>query len=131
MDDVREERPLTVEEREVLAHVVVDPEAWWLHCQTVRNSKNKDMYMIRDPEKALADKVSRWKPEFDAQKLELTENYKDRSVRQAEADAEEEKKRSAMDAEIKAAQKAKEDAKADDAQKISDLEARLLALESR
>jgi len=42
-------RELTTTERAVLAHVVLDPDTWWDHCQSATN--------IADPELALYGKV--------------------------------------------------------------------------
>ena len=44
-------RNLTQDELKVLAHVVIDPESWWNHCQTAPN--------IADPELALAAKIAK------------------------------------------------------------------------
>ena len=42
-------RDLTIDELAVLAHDVVDPAAWWVHCQTVFRG---------NPEAALAARIS-------------------------------------------------------------------------
>jgi hypothetical protein len=49
-------RALTRNERAVLAHVVVDPDAWWDHATT---------WGKVDEEKALSDKIARWQPSYD------------------------------------------------------------------
>jgi hypothetical protein len=45
-------RELTSDETAVLAHVVVDPDGWWLHCE--ENFKG-------DPEVALVEKLAKHK----------------------------------------------------------------------
>jgi len=50
-------RALTANERAVLAHVVVDPDAWWTHANSVGKV---------DAEAALAAKVARWQSDYDA-----------------------------------------------------------------
>lgn len=94
-------RDLTTEEKEILAHVVVDPDAWWLHCQ---NHKKPGF----DCEKALADKCARWKPEMEVHKDEHKENYKTRAVRQAEEDQAAAEKAAEAQAANEAAQEAKQ-----------------------
>ena len=71
-----EQRLLTQEESEVLAHIVVDPAAWWLHCQHAPN--------IDDPEAALAGKVLKWRPAYLAELLELGGDYQTRAQKEAE-----------------------------------------------
>jgi hypothetical protein len=75
-------RALTSRERAVLAHVVIDPDAWWTHASS-RDGSNGSRAI--DGERALAEKVARWGSEYDA-KL-AAGNYKNRAVRQAEEDA--------------------------------------------
>jgi hypothetical protein len=53
---------LTDEEHAVLAHIVVDPVAWWEH---VRSRDGKDGKHVINAEAALSAKVSRVKPEYD------------------------------------------------------------------
>ncbi len=65
-------RTLTPDEQVVLAHVVADPAAWWAHCQT-----NYD----GDPGEALAAKVAKNQPSYDAEK-DLP-GYKNRAERDA------------------------------------------------
>ena len=64
-------RPLTDDEREVLAHLVLDPDEWWTHCQTAPN--------ILDSEQALKNKVERHRASYEQAKLLLLENYKTRA----------------------------------------------------
>mgnify|MGYP003151891979 CR=1 FL=1 len=66
-------RELTSDETAVLAHVVVDPDEWWVHCE--ENFKG-------DQEKALAVKIARCKPDYDA--AVAAGNYKNRAERDAE-----------------------------------------------
>ena len=75
-------RSLTDRERAVLAHVVVDPDAWWSHCCSCDGSNGQRAI---DCEAALAAKVARWSGEYDTQVAQP--DYKTRAVRQAEADA--------------------------------------------
>lgn len=51
-------RELTERESAVLAHVVIDPIAWWAHCNETHP----------DPEGAIAAKVDRWGADYDAAK---------------------------------------------------------------
>ena len=66
-------RELTEEEENVLGYIVVDPADWWVHCE--ENFKG-------DPEKALASKIAKWKPDYDA--AVAAGNYKNRAERDAE-----------------------------------------------
>jgi putative intracellular protease/amidase len=75
-------RSLINRERVVLAHIVLDPDRWWTHALSRDGS---DGGRVVDPEKALADKVARWGPEYDA--AVAAGGYKNRVVRQAEEDA--------------------------------------------
>ncbi len=68
-------RDLTGNERAVLAHVVVDPDAWWAHATS---------FTRIDEEKALAAKVKRWQSSYDGEGNDPA--YKTRAVRQAEED---------------------------------------------
>ena len=70
-----EQRALTDNERCVLAHMVVDPDAWWEHATN---------WPKIDQEAALAAKVERWKPSYDGECH--NPDYKTRAVRQAEED---------------------------------------------
>jgi hypothetical protein len=67
-------RDLTAEERAVLAHIVVDPDAWWAHAQQVHEA----------PEPALAQKVARWAPDYLACVEALGAGYKTRAQREVE-----------------------------------------------
>ena len=49
-------RDLTTEEKNILGHVVIDPDAWWVHCENVFKG---------DPEEALSAKVSKWKKSYE------------------------------------------------------------------
>ena len=53
-------RTLTDNERAVLAHMVVDPDAWWVHANAVEKI---------DHEAALAAKVKRWQGAYDVEKV--------------------------------------------------------------
>ena len=50
-------RNLTTNERNVLAHVIIDPDAWWAHANTIAKIDHDD---------ALASKVARWQASYDA-----------------------------------------------------------------
>ena len=65
---------LSKEDREVLAHVVVDPDAWLAHAVETFGEEQATVF--------LAQKVDRWNPEYLAQK-DLP-NYKTRIERDAE-----------------------------------------------
>lgn len=59
-------RELTDEERAVLAHTVIDPDAWWAH---VNSKDGHDGKRKLNPKQCLADKCARWKPEYEKQAL--------------------------------------------------------------
>ena len=67
-------RELTATERAVLADVVISPDEWWAHV----NSDNNKV----DPESALAQKITRWRPDFEARLLAEGELYKTRAERE-------------------------------------------------
>lgn len=67
-------RTLIPREHEVLAHVVLDPDAWWDHACTATN--------IVDPEAALRHKIARWTPDYDASKARDGQVYKNRAQRE-------------------------------------------------
>jgi hypothetical protein len=67
-------RNLTVDEKNILAHVVVDPNEWWEHCQA--NFKG-------DPEAALSAKTAKHKPDYDNKKPQ--EGYKTRAEKDTES----------------------------------------------
>jgi len=73
-DEIRE---LTDRERAVLAHMVVDPDAWWTHATNWPKINQED---------ALAAKVLRWGADYDTAVAQP--GYKTRAVRQAEENAE-------------------------------------------
>lgn len=75
-------RALTDRERAVLAHVVVDPDAWWSHCCSCDGSNGQRAI---DSEAALAAKVAKWSGEYDTAVAQP--DYKTRAVREAEAEA--------------------------------------------
>ena len=66
-------RELTEEEERVLGYVVLDPSEWWAHCE--ENFKG-------NPEKALASKIAKWKPDYDA--AVAAGGYRNRAERDAE-----------------------------------------------
>ena len=75
-------RALTDRESAVLAHVVMDPNAWWTHvCSRDGSAGGRAL----DAEKCLANKVSKCGPDYDA--TLAAGGYKNRVVRQAEEDA--------------------------------------------
>ena len=86
-------RTLTENERCVLSHVVVDPDAWWEHATN---------WPKGDEEAALAAKVARWQSSYDGECHKS--DYKTRAVRQAEEDKK-------LDDEIAAAKVASDAAK--------------------
>jgi len=65
--------------KKVLAHMVVDPDAWWAHAKSVEKI---------DEVKALNDKVERWKATYDAAVVAEGKDYKDRVAQDKAADEE-------------------------------------------
>lgn len=65
-------RALTTNERNVLAHMVIDPDAWWEHATN---------WGQVDEEAALADKVARWQSDYEA--AVAAGNYQTRAEREA------------------------------------------------
>lgn len=65
-------RTLTTNERAVLAHVVVDPDAWWAWANDHHAT----------PEASLAEKVTRWQADYDAAVLAQGANYQTRAQRE-------------------------------------------------
>ena len=65
-------KQLTQRQIEVLAHVVIDPQAWWNHC----------LANHPDPENALEQKVLSWQDKYDLEKQ--NPNYKNRTQRELE-----------------------------------------------
>jgi len=68
---------LSIEDKAVLAHVVVDPDAWLAHAVEARGEEQA----VKD----LAAKVARWKPEYEKAKERF--DYKTRVERDAEEEA--------------------------------------------
>lgn len=66
-------RDLTADESAILAHIVLDPLDWWTRAQA-----------HPDPEGALAQKVARWRPVYDADKAAKGALYKTRAERETE-----------------------------------------------
>ena len=66
-------RELTENERAVLAHVVIDPDAWWAHANAVAGINE---------EAALAGKVERHQAAYDQAKAE-NGGYQTRAQREA------------------------------------------------
>lgn len=62
---------MTPEQREVLAHVVVDPEAWEAHCMETLGDACQD---------ALRKKVARWQSDYEAAKSDP--DYQTRAERE-------------------------------------------------
>jgi len=62
-------RNLRAAEKNVLAYCIVDPDAWWAHCQSVS----------RNPEADLAAKVARFKTRYDRYKT--SGDYQTKKVR--------------------------------------------------
>ena len=69
-------RALTTDERAVLAHVVLDPDEWWAHVNEVDKI---------NAEEALAAKVTRWRPAFEAAVAAEGEDYQNCAERLAGA----------------------------------------------
>lgn len=70
-------RPLKETERAVLAHVVIDPDAWWAHVQATFDEKRA--------EAALSEKVERWRPSYVA--AAKLPDYVGRAERERRAEA--------------------------------------------
>lgn len=69
---------MTREQKAVLAHVVVDPDAWYAHVLARFGEERAAQ--------ALADKVARWRPQYEMSKA--APGYKTRAERdEAEAQA--------------------------------------------
>lgn len=66
--------PLTQEQREILAHVVVSPDAWQAHNEAVTND-------AAEAKARLDAKIDRWRSSYEEQKARLGANYKDRMAR--------------------------------------------------
>ena len=75
-------RELTERERAVLAHVVIDPVAWWEH---VCSCDGSDGRRAIDCEAALEAKVARWGTAYD--EAVAGSDYKTRAEREAELEA--------------------------------------------
>lgn len=69
--------------KKVLAHMVLDPDAWWAHAKSIEKI---------DHVAALNAKVERWKSTYEACLLAEGKDYKDR-VAQDKAAAEEDARR--------------------------------------
>lgn len=64
---------MTPEQKEILAHIVADPDAWYSHVlKTFGEEKAKE---------ALIAKVKRWKPEYEKRKAQFGRDYKCRKDR--------------------------------------------------
>jgi hypothetical protein len=66
---------LSVEERAVLAHVVIDPDVWVARAEATFG-KEKALECLRE-------KVARWKPDYNSKLLAQGKNYKTRIEREA------------------------------------------------
>jgi hypothetical protein len=73
-------RSLTARETAVLAHVVVDPAAWWTH---VCSRDGSDGHHALNAEACLAAKVARRADEYDAAVAADGADYKNRAARDA------------------------------------------------
>lgn len=67
---------MTPAQRDVLAHVVINPDTWWANAQTALGPL---------AQRALEEKVARWQMNFDAVKDHP--NYKPRATRLNQEDA--------------------------------------------
>ena len=70
--------PLTQEQRNVLAHIVVNPDTWQAHNEATA----KD---IAEAKARLNAKIEKWQPIYEAEKVQLGVRYKDRAAREVEA----------------------------------------------
>jgi hypothetical protein len=68
---------MTNEQRAVLAHVVIDPDAWEAHAVSTFGPERAA--------RATAEKVARWKPSYDRAKD--SPDYKPRAERPAQSEA--------------------------------------------
>jgi hypothetical protein len=66
---------MTKEQREILAHVVVDPDAWMAHVVATFGQETAERF--------LADKVSRWRDDYLVAKARDRDNYATRAQREA------------------------------------------------
>lgn len=66
--------PLTQEQKEVLAHVLVDPDVWQAHNEATA----KDAQQAQN---RLDRKLSRWRLIYQAERVRLGQDYKNRAVR--------------------------------------------------
>ena len=66
---------MTKEQRDVMAHVVLDPDAWYAHAVKTFGQSLADKHMT--------DKVAKWKPSYDA--AVAKGDYKPRAEKEAEA----------------------------------------------
>jgi hypothetical protein len=60
----------TEENKKVLAHIVIDPDAWIAHV------------MAHGNDKAIKAKVDTWQPVYEAEKAKLGDAYKNRAQRE-------------------------------------------------
>jgi len=66
---------LSAEDRAVLAHVVIDPDAWVAHAAKTFGEEKAQV--------ALAEKVARWQPDYLSAVAAEGEDYKTRAERDA------------------------------------------------
>lgn len=64
---------LSIEDKAILAHVVIDPDAWVVHALATVGKW------------AVTAKIKRWEPEYLKEKERLKENYKTRAEREKDA----------------------------------------------
>lgn len=74
-------RDLTTNELAVLAHVVLDPVAWWEHAQSKDGSDGK---RALNAEAGLVAKVQRWSGEYEAALARDGADYQTRLEREEE-----------------------------------------------
>lgn len=71
---------MTNDERAILSHVVVDPDAWWAHAQVWATAKYGKELGAATARLALTNKVAKWRP--DAERDRMKPNYKTRAERE-------------------------------------------------
>lgn len=68
---------MTRDQKDTLAHIVIDPDAWMAHAVSVFGQAQAEQF--------LSDKVARWRPLYESDKATRGANYKTRAQRDAAA----------------------------------------------